>query len=75
MYVLFTNLRVNDCCSKITRVKQVPVSPFDNALAVDQMEVAYSTLLAREVPSTDDSLATRTSALAKDGKEHPRIIT
>ena len=55
---------------------QVPVSPFDNALAVDQMEVAYSSLLAREVPNND--LAVRpqaVSAFAKDGREHPRIIT
>ena len=51
------------------------MSPFDNALAVDQMEVAYSTLLARPVERTDTSLATYTSAFAKDGAEHPRIIT
>ena len=49
--------------------------PFDNALAMDQMEVAYSTLLARPVERTDDSLASYTSALALDGKEHPRIVT
>lgn len=46
---------------------QVPVSPFDNALAVDQMEVAYSTLLKR--PTTSGS-----RAIALDGKEHPRIV-
>ncbi|KAF7307470.1 Agmatinase 1 [Mycena indigotica] len=35
----------------------VPVSPFDNALAVDQMEVAYSTLLSRPTASgTENSL-------------------
>lgn len=54
---------------------QVPVSPFDNALAVDQMEVAYSTLLARPVARADDSSAGVTAALAKDGQEHPRIVT
>lgn len=27
----------------------VPISPYDNSLALDQMETAYSTLLAREV--------------------------
>ncbi|KAJ7292729.1 hypothetical protein C8J57DRAFT_1428789 [Mycena rebaudengoi] len=32
---------------KVVDCGDVPVSPFDNALALDQMEVAYSTLLAR----------------------------
>ncbi len=51
------------------------MSPFDNALAVDQMEVAYDTLLSRPVAS-DKSLALTsvTQRLAKDGKEHPRIV-
>ena len=54
---------------------QVPVSPFDNALAVDQIEVAYSTLLSRPVFSAESRWndVTRALALAKDGKEHPRI--
>ncbi|KIP10120.1 hypothetical protein PHLGIDRAFT_273418 [Phlebiopsis gigantea 11061_1 CR5-6] len=60
---------------KVMDCGDVPVSPFDNALAVDQMEVAYSTLLARPVERTDSYLATYTSAFAKDGVEHPRIIT
>lgn len=55
---------------------QVPVSPFDNALAVDQMEVAYSSLLAREVANGDPAVRPHAvSAFAKDGREHPRIIT
>ena len=55
---------------------QVPVSPFDNALAVDQMEVAYSSLLAREVANSDPAVRPQAvSAFAKDGREHPRIIT
>ncbi|KAK0220636.1 hypothetical protein IW262DRAFT_1557350 [Armillaria fumosa] len=41
-----------------------------NAKAIDQMEVAYMTLINRPTVG-----ATRTSALAKDGVEHPRIIT
>jgi agmatinase len=52
---------------------QVPVSPFDNALALDQMEVAYSTLLER--PTTIKSIGMygkRNSA--KDGTDHPRLI-
>lgn len=31
----------------ILKAPQVPISPFDNALALDQVEVAYSTLLRR----------------------------
>ena len=50
----------------------MPILPFDNALAIDQIEVAYSTLLAR--PVVNQSLR-GTSVFAKDGKEHPRIVT
>jgi len=53
---------------------QVPVSPFDNALALDQIEVAYSTLLTRPVFSAKSRWTDVTRALAKDGTEHPRII-
>ena len=55
----------------------MPVSPFDNALAVDQMEVAYSSLLARPVSAQDaDAAAFAAGAsLAKDGVAHPRIVT
>ncbi|KZT36953.1 Arginase/deacetylase, partial [Sistotremastrum suecicum HHB10207 ss-3] len=55
----------------------VPVSPFDNALAVDQMETAYSTLLSRYVPvrNESDSEPSKLASLAKDGREHPRIVT
>ncbi|CAL1694028.1 unnamed protein product [Somion occarium] len=63
--------------AKILDCGDVPVSPFDNALAVDQMEVAYSSLLAR--PVTEKGLAiplsNRVSHLALDGKEHPRIVS
>ncbi|KAJ7735750.1 arginase family-domain-containing protein [Mycena metata] len=50
----------------------VPLTPMDNAKAIDQMEVAYSTLLARPVQGETKS---STAALAKDGKEHPRLVT
>ncbi|KAF9245904.1 arginase family-domain-containing protein [Melanogaster broomeanus] len=50
--------------SKIIDCGDVPVTPFDNSLAMDQMEVAYSTLLARP-------LASDTSTAA----EHPRIVS
>ncbi|GAA6022790.1 hypothetical protein JCM10207_000418 [Rhodosporidiobolus poonsookiae] len=49
----------------------VPVSPYDNSLALDQLETAYSTLLARPTKSGSGG----TGAFAKDGREHPRIIS
>ncbi|KAF9486490.1 Arginase/deacetylase [Pholiota conissans] len=52
----------------------VPVNPFDNALAVDQMEVAYSTLLARPA-ARNATVNPVTSLLARDGLEHPRIVS
>ncbi|GBE77658.1 Putative agmatinase [Sparassis crispa] len=61
--------------SKIIDCGDVPVSPFDNALAVDQMEVAYSTLLARPIVSQDPAYPSYVSKFAIDGKEHPRIIS
>uniref|UniRef100_A0A0W0G4K1 Putative Arginase/deacetylase n=1 Tax=Moniliophthora roreri TaxID=221103 RepID=A0A0W0G4K1_MONRR len=47
--------------SRIIDCGDVPVSPFDNVLAIDQMEVAYSTLLNRPVanpPEKSSSLDT-----------------
>ena len=63
--------------SSLTRCtcRQVPVSPFDNALAVDQMEVAYSTLLARPVANESSLWAEKTRNLSLDGEPHPRIIS
>ncbi|KAJ3572212.1 hypothetical protein NP233_g3237 [Leucocoprinus birnbaumii] len=54
----------------------VPVNPFDNALAVDQMEVAYSSLLAR-TPATlkKDVSAHLGRVTAKDGSIRPKIVT
>ena len=56
---------------------KVPVNPFDNALAVDQMEVAYASLLARNVTGQDLDVAVPNTArhLALDGLEHPRIVS
>ncbi|KAF4612426.1 hypothetical protein D9613_004192 [Agrocybe pediades] len=59
---------------KIIDCGDIPVSPFDNALAVDQMEVAYSTLLNRS-PAREEGVQPITSLLAKDGLEHPRIVS
>jgi agmatinase len=54
----------------------VPLSAFSNDLAIDQMEAAYSTLIEREVAGgVTPKYKERTKALAKDGKEHPRIVT
>ncbi|KAH9950910.1 Arginase/deacetylase [Amylocystis lapponica] len=57
--------------SKIIDCGDVPVSPFDNALAVDQMEVAYST----SIVGLESERPSFVRNLAKDGKEHPRIVS
>ncbi|TDL28342.1 arginase deacetylase [Rickenella mellea] len=72
-YTLSWGMNPLDGRLKVLDCGDVPVSPFDNALAVDQMEVAYSTLLARPVANKNASYVTK--ALAKDKKEHPRIIS
>ncbi|KIY73537.1 Arginase/deacetylase [Cylindrobasidium torrendii FP15055 ss-10] len=52
---------------KIIDCGDVPVSPFDNALAVDQMEVAYSTLLKHDtVNATTPSGTPRIVSLGGD---------
>ncbi|KAK0207381.1 hypothetical protein IW262DRAFT_1246638, partial [Armillaria fumosa] len=56
--------------SEIIDCGEVPVMPMFNTKAIDQMEVAYTTLINRPTVG-----AARMSALAKDGVEHPRIIT
>lgn len=68
-------MSVINCC-RIVEVadwdgQQVPISPFDNALAVDQMEVAYATLLDRQIVSKTPG---KNSVLGIDGYEHPRIV-
>lgn len=52
----------------------VPVSPYDNAVAMDQIEMALDTLLARPVASDYARGRGATSRVARDGREHPRII-
>ncbi|KAJ7757544.1 Arginase/deacetylase [Mycena metata] len=63
-----TNIRtISSTCvfaPKLLTVATFQVNPFDNALAVDQMEVAYSTLPL-----------TLTQKLAKGGVNHPRIVS
>ncbi|KAF7309767.1 hypothetical protein MIND_00348600 [Mycena indigotica] len=54
----------------------VPLSAYDNVKALDQMEAAYSTLLARPVQGgTSAAYKPSTAAFALDGKEHPRLVT
>lgn len=66
--------------SDIVDCGDVPVSPFDNALAIDQIEVAYSTLLARPVKRNEPTEAEgstihqRLRSLARDGVGHPRVV-
>jgi len=59
---------------KIVDCGDVPVSPMDNALAIDQMEVAYSSLLARSTDPAEVGF-TLTKSHSKDGLAHPRVIT
>lgn len=51
------------------------MSPYDNALAIDQMEAAYTTLISRPVPVKEGAAPSRLAKLAKDGKDHPKIVT
>ena len=53
----------------------IPISPYDNALAIDQIETAYSTLISRPIasPWAEDNGGMK--KLALDGKEHPRVVT
>lgn len=54
----------------------MPISAYDNAKAIDQMEAAYSTLLSRPVfGGTSEVYKEKTRAFSLDGKEHPRIVT
>ncbi|KAJ7762385.1 Arginase/deacetylase [Mycena maculata] len=57
--------------AKIVDCGDIPVNPFDNALAVDQMEVAYSTLLSRPTISKSGL----NQRMAKGGIDHPRIVS
>jgi agmatinase len=55
---------------------QIPISAYDNAVAIDQMEASYSTLLSRPVQGgTTAAYKPRTAAFALDGIEHPRLIS
>ncbi|GAA5917259.1 hypothetical protein JCM6882_009263 [Rhodosporidiobolus microsporus] len=53
----------------------VPVSPYDNTLALEQLETAYTTLLSRPVKTEFAKELGGTKAHSVDGKEHPKIIS
>jgi len=64
-----------DLGAQILDCGDVPVTLMDNAKAIDQMEVAYSTLIQRPAHGGTAKHKSRTAAIAKDGKDHPRIVT
>ncbi|KAK0233523.1 arginase deacetylase [Armillaria fumosa] len=59
--------------AKIIDCGDVPVTPFDNALAIDQMEVAYSTLLKRPAPSST-GLNPRPPRIVSLGGDHTIVL-
>ncbi|KAL7418634.1 hypothetical protein Q5752_007092 [Cryptotrichosporon argae] len=74
---LQSGLDIVDC-------NDVPISPYDPSLAISQIRAAYATLLARStsaLPVPAELAGTRlhadgyTARLARDGREHPRILT
>ncbi|CCA73272.1 related to agmatinase [Serendipita indica DSM 11827] len=48
----------------------VPITPYDNSLALEEMEIAYDTLLSRKVAHEGWS-----APLSLDGSRHPFILT
>ncbi|KAH9965009.1 agmatinase [Russula dissimulans] len=66
-----SGLRIVDC-------GDIPVTPYDNAFAIQQIEDGHRELLHRTPFSAlpNDSLTgARLEPIAKDGKHHPRVIT
>ncbi|KAJ7201374.1 Arginase/deacetylase [Mycena pura] len=57
--------------AKIVDCGDIPINPFDNALAVDQMEVAYTTLLSR--PTVGKSGLNRKLGISR--VDLPRIVS
>ncbi|KAK7031468.1 Agmatinase [Favolaschia claudopus] len=66
-----SGLRIVDC-------GDIPVTPYDNKYAINQIERGHKALLQREAfsPLGNDSATGETLVpLSLDGKNHPRIIT
>lgn len=51
----------------------IPVSPFDNDIAVKQIEAAYTSLLHHPV-ATPERMSSLGMQRGLDGEYHPRII-
>ncbi|KAF7356945.1 Agmatinase [Mycena venus] len=66
-----SGLRIVDC-------GDIPVTPYDNKYAIEQIESGHKSLLQREAfsPLGNDSVTGEALVpLSLDGKNHPRIIT
>ncbi|KAJ7807257.1 agmatinase [Mycena olivaceomarginata] len=66
-----SGLRIVDC-------GDIPVTPYDNKYAIEQIESGHKSLLQREAfsPLGNDSVTGEALVpLSLDGKHHPRIIT
>ncbi|KAJ3827335.1 Arginase/deacetylase [Lentinula raphanica] len=75
-YTLAWGSSPSDFGSGLLDCGDVPISAYDNAKAIDQMEAAYSTLLSRPVlGGTSEVYKEKTRAFSLDGKEHPRLVT
>ncbi|KAJ4490771.1 arginase family-domain-containing protein [Lentinula aciculospora] len=75
-YTLAWGSSPSDYGSSLLDCGDVPISAYDNAKAIDQMEAAYSTLLSRPVfGGTSEVYKEKTRTFSRDGKEHPRIVT
>ena len=53
----------------------IPVSPYDNELALEQIEAGYSTILNRPVKTAWTEERGGTKELSMTGREHPKIIS
>lgn len=63
---------------KIVDCGDIPVTPYDNAFAIKQIENGHKSLLQRPAfsPLGNDSVTGEPLIpISKDGKHHPRIIT
>lgn len=67
------NLDVNpfNSWAKMIDCGDVPVTSYDNAIAIEQIESGHKELLHRTVANG----AHEKVPFAKDGKAHPRIVT
>lgn len=69
------NVNPYESWAKILDCGDIPVSSYDNQLAVRQMTEGYIDLLSRKATASPASNNLKTAGLAKDGIFHPRLIT